>query len=152
METIVMNLNDKQKKVLEYLDGQSLVIACPGSGKTTTMIARANALIQKGVPEEQILVITFTKNAAESMKKKYQEQYGNTNINFGTIHALCFQILREMQGYVYENILKELDKWNFFYEYAKKYYKNMNANDREELFRNVFTEISFVKNADIPLN
>jgi DNA helicase II / ATP-dependent DNA helicase PcrA len=138
-----MELNKQQKAILEHLTGQSLVVACPGSGKTTTMMARTNALVESGVPERTILVMTFTKDAAENMAKKYKKEYGSNHIDFSTIHSVCFKILRESAGYTVNQVLTELEKWEYF---GKACRGMVSFNEMEELIRGLITEISYIKN------
>ena len=138
-----MSLNKKQQAIVDFIRGQALVVACPGSGKTTTMIARAKAIIDSGVDPSSILIMTFTKEAAENMQKKFESQYGKTTIRFGTIHSICFQALRELKGYSEENIITEAEKWDFFGKILKK---KVPKNEMEEFIKGLITEISFVKN------
>ena len=63
-------LNEEQKKALLSTEGQYLVIAGAGSGKTRTIVYRTVWLIENGVPEEKILMVTFTRKASEEMKER----------------------------------------------------------------------------------
>ena len=52
--------NEEQQKAIETIKGQLILVACPGSGKTTTLLGRIHEMIQQGVPAENILMVTFT--------------------------------------------------------------------------------------------
>lgn len=90
-------LNPEQQDVVFNGDGPCLVIAGPGSGKTRTLIYRLAYLLDQGVPEEQILLMTFTKKAAEEMVKRTEELVGHepTNLWAGTFHHVGNLILRK---------------------------------------------------------
>ncbi len=65
-----LELNKEQQAAAEFLDGICVVVAVPGSGKTLTMTHRIGNLIQRGVAPENILGLTFTRNAADAMREK----------------------------------------------------------------------------------
>ncbi len=85
--------------------GPMLVLAGPGSGKTTMIAHRVLRLCREaGVPEEQILVLTYTRAAAQEMRSRSLRLLGteNTGISFGTFHSIFWRMLREqgrLSGY-----------------------------------------------------
>lgn len=146
----MIEFNEEQKEIINYLNGPCLVISCPGSGKTTTMIGRAQALIDSGVEPNKILIMTFTKAAADSMKKKYLKTYDKhtTDICFGTIHAVCFHILCNTKGYQLNNLMQEIDKWEIL---GKIIQGKVDFSEREETIKGLISEISYVKNKMLPV-
>ena len=68
--TFSVKLNQQQKEAVQSTKGPVLLLAVPGSGKTTTLLARLENLLRSGVPDTSVLVITFTNNAAEEMKQR----------------------------------------------------------------------------------
>ena len=69
-----MALNEIQKKAIRHGKGPMLVLAGPGSGKTTVITNRVRYLTEKaGVEPGDILVITFTRAAAREMKERYEQ-------------------------------------------------------------------------------
>ena len=92
-----MNLNRAQKTAIRHKDGPMMVLAGPGSGKTLVITERTRYLIREyNIPEENILVITFTRAAAGEMKERFLRLLGVgiTGVSFGTFHAVFFAILR----------------------------------------------------------
>ena len=90
-----------------------MVIAGPGSGKTTVLTRRIDTLVRRyGVPPEKILVITFTRAAAEEMKARYLMLSGSAGdkVSFGTFHSVFFRILKVRYGYESSQILREGEK------------------------------------------
>lgn len=67
--------NEEQQKAIETIKGQLILVACPGSGKTTTLLGRIHEMIQQGVPAENILMVTFTTAAAGEMKQRFWKKY-----------------------------------------------------------------------------
>ncbi len=84
--------NGQQLKAINSNSPTILCIASPGSGKSSTLVARVWRLIQDGVNPAEICVITFTRAAA----KELQERLGNTRIGFnGNLHSLMFRLLQQ---------------------------------------------------------
>jgi DNA helicase-2/ATP-dependent DNA helicase PcrA len=96
-----MGFTEEQIKAIEWYEGPLMVIGTPGSGKTTVIVNRVNNLIYEyDVRPENILVITFTKAAAVSMKERFLELSGltSTNVRFGTFHSFFYWIIRTAYG------------------------------------------------------
>lgn len=112
--------NDTQLMAISHDVGPCLVLAGPGSGKTTVLINRIlNLIVNLKVDPQNILVITFTKAAATEMKDRFIKLIGDSKYRvdnfptFGTFHSIFFGILRESFGYnlnslVDENINKQI--------------------------------------------
>ena len=90
-------LNEEQLAVVRGGDGPCLVLAGAGSGKTRTIVYRVAFLLEKGVPPEQILLLTFTNKAAREMRERVSGLIGAepTHLWGGTFHHVCHRILRE---------------------------------------------------------
>ena len=95
-------LNQKQKQVAEGLEGIYLVDAGAGTGKTFTLTKKYEKILEEGIKPEQILLVTFTNNAAESMKEKIINScYEKYNIKelldapISTFHSFCNTLLRQ---------------------------------------------------------
>ena len=66
-----MEFNNAQREAVNHFKGAAMVLAGPGSGKTTVITHRIKELIRKDVSPEKILVVTFTKAAAVHMQRKF---------------------------------------------------------------------------------
>lgn len=88
-------LNEAQRAVVEAPDGPILVIAGAGSGKTRVLTARVAALVQRGVPVDAIMLLTFTNRAAREMVSRVEDQLGLSMraMSAGTFHAVGRRIL-----------------------------------------------------------
>ena len=107
-------MNDAQREAVMHGEGPLLVLAGPGSGKTFTITQRILYLIKvMQVPPEEILVITFTKDAARSMQQRFLEQSENFYpVNFGTFHSIFYSILKKSNPAGFKVILQESHKKN----------------------------------------
>ena len=85
-----------QDKAVKCTSENTLIVAAPGSGKTTVIINRIIYLMKNlMVSSENIVVITFTRVAAENMKNRYLKLSDEKSIPyFGTMHSLFYKILR----------------------------------------------------------
>ena len=136
--------NKAQEEAVHTITGPVLIIACPGSGKTTVLMRRINYLIRTGIDPARILTVTFTKAAADGMSKKYASMYGTASGSvFMTIHALCFNILIKEGIYKRESLFTEQEKNDFFISRLKWV---QNIGDVWETARAVITEVSACKN------
>ena len=138
-----MQLTLAQEEAKNFIDGQALLIACPGSGKTTTVIERAIHMVESGINPESMLTITFTKAAADEMLSRFQNKC-NARAKFSTIHSFCYQILSKRYGYKPEDIMKQSEEWMFI---ADKFREQGEApNKIEGLVKEVMSGISYTKN------
>ncbi|GLC26023.1 ATP-dependent helicase [Roseisolibacter agri] len=89
-------LNPAQHAAAAHGDGPLLVIAGAGTGKTRTLIHRVAQLIARGVPPERILLLTFTRRAAQEMLQRVERLVGSVSqrVHGGTFHATAHRLLR----------------------------------------------------------
>jgi DNA helicase-2/ATP-dependent DNA helicase PcrA len=95
------NLNEKQKEAVQYNDGDLLIIAGAGTGKTQVITKRILHIIEKEwAKPSEILALTFTEKAAQEMEDRVMDQmeYGYEQPFISTFHSFCDSILRE-DGY-----------------------------------------------------
>lgn len=129
-----------------HKDGPMLVLAGPGSGKTSVITNRTRMLIEEyGVSPREILVITFTKAAAQEMKERFLKMMGaeQSAVNFGTFHAIFFTILKYAYNFTAANIIREEDKNRFFTETIRK--MQLEIEDEKEFVSNIISEVGLVK-------
>jgi len=98
-QEILKNLTDAQRQAVTHKDGALLVLAGPGSGKTTVVTRRVAHLISQGVPPWEILALTFTNKAAGEMRERIQDQVppetrGLRGLTMATFHSFCARLLR----------------------------------------------------------
>lgn len=86
-------LSEEQKAIVELVDGQHLVLAPPGTGKTELLTQRVNIALQRGINSEQIICLTFTNRAAKGMKERIVEKHPNNGVFIGNIHHFSSNFL-----------------------------------------------------------
>lgn len=147
-----MQFNNSQLKAVKHKSGPMLVIAGPGSGKTTVLTARIRNLIEEySVNPANILVITFTKAAANEMKSRFNNMMGrSTNVTFGTFHAVFFMILMAAYNYSVDSIIKEDVRQNIIKQAIER--SRLEPDDLNEMVSNITGEISRVKTETIDIN
>lgn len=84
-------LNPEQREAADFREGVAVVHAGPGSGKTRTIVERVNRLLEEGYPQENIVALTFTREAAEEMAKR--ANLSEDQKIFRTFHSLCLEII-----------------------------------------------------------
>lgn len=140
-----MGFSKAQAEAVSHQDGPMMVLAGPGSGKTTVITHRVRYLTETcGVNPADILVITFTKAAAVEMKERYEKLIGQSSrVTFGTFHAVFFRILKLAYRYTAENIVKEEQQKAFLRELLLE--TELSPEDENEFIASVLSEISSVK-------
>ena len=87
-------LNPQQREAVKYLEGNLLIVAGAGSGKTKTLVSKVEYLIQKGYDPKRILAITFTNKAAKELKDRIKNTLGVSLPWAGTFHSVANKLLR----------------------------------------------------------
>jgi len=95
-------LNEKQHAAAACGPGPQLVLAGPGTGKTTTLAARFAHLVRTGVDPSRIMAVTFTNKAARQLRQRIAAMVdtGQATLQIGTFHSLAGRILRELAQHV----------------------------------------------------
>lgn len=97
-----MAFHKSQLKAIKHFKGPMMVLAGPGSGKTTVITHRVKCLTEEyKVEPGSILVITFTRAATEEMKQRFRTLMDGKcpPVSFGTFHAVFFSILKHAYRY-----------------------------------------------------
>lgn len=147
----LIEINDKQKQAIETINGQMIIVACPGSGKTTTLINRIHYMTSEmDIDPSSILMVTFTKAAAVEMKERYLSLYGrSTSVYFGTIHSFCRAlILKFAPERMAGGIVSDEDVTNLF---MRRLRNARNIGNKLEFINDVRLDISVYKNSQSPL-
>ena len=148
-----MSLNEAQKKAIVHKDGPCMVLAGPGSGKTTVITNRIEYLINRHkVRPEEILVITFSKAAAKEMKERFRKLCDGTHapVTFGTFHGIYYGILKWAYRLSADNIFSEEQKYQLIRQVVE--HLNVDIDDEKDFLQGISNEISAVKNNRIPLH
>ena len=97
LETLRKELNPEQFKAVATTEGAILIIAGAGSGKTRVITFRIAHMLDKGIPQSQILALTFTNKAAKEMTDRIKSltQKKLQNLTISTFHAFGVKILRQ---------------------------------------------------------
>lgn len=150
-----MPFNKAQEAAVNHGEGPMMVLAGPGSGKTTVVTHRVQSLIERhGVNPSSILVITFTRAAAREMKERFERLMEGRclrgQVSFGTFHAVFFRILKLAYGYEAADIIREDQRLRFMRELVAK--EQLEPEDENELIASLLSEISSVKGELIDLD
>ncbi|MCD8216651.1 MAG: ATP-dependent helicase [Clostridiales bacterium] len=147
-----MRVDQTQSQAIQLKDGPAIILAGPGSGKTTVITGRIACLIrQYRVRPENILVITFSRAAAGEMKERFCALMGGQSVpvTFGTFHAVYFHILKRAYGYTSDNIAKEEQRTRFIREFIHRL--RLEYDDEADFIRGILGEISLIKNTGVDL-
>ncbi|MCF0134100.1 MAG: ATP-dependent helicase [Blautia sp.] len=141
-----MKKNASQIRAIAHLSGPMMVLAGPGSGKTSVIVERtANMICEGKIDPSSILVVTFSKSAADEMKERFLQFMGmnRTSVTFGTFHGVFYSILKHAYGFGKENILSPEEKHTILKELSLKQGEDLvlEGDFPEEIAR----EISVVK-------
>ncbi len=95
-----IRFNTAQQKAIDHGPGPVAVQAGPGTGKTQTLMGRVSRLLQQGVNPRQILVLTFTRRAAQELKERLSRIYGPGQAlpRAETMHAMAFEHWKNVYG------------------------------------------------------
>ncbi len=141
-----MAFHEAQLQAIHHREGSMMVLAGPGSGKTTVITHRVKYLVEEcGVEPGSILVITFTKAAAQEMRQRFEKLTDGRRlpVSFGTFHAVFFAILKHAYRYDASNIAREEQRTRIIRELVDKL--RMEVEDEAEFTAQILAEISLVK-------
>lgn len=93
-------LNDKQRKVVFDLKGNTIVSASPGSGKTKTLVARAQHKLESIPSHKSLALITYTNAGADEISYRLSDR--DNKVFVGTIHRFCLEFILRPFGWLYE--------------------------------------------------
>lgn len=143
---MAMQKNEAQEEAIETTEGQLLVIACPGSGKTTTLVRRIANMIRKGADPSSIIMMTFSRAAAKEMADRFKRQFPDLpqEVNFCTIHSFCFGLVQEYCGYTGSSIISTEETYSLF---RRELYDNQNImSNFSDFCKKLLLDIGNVKN------
>ncbi len=135
-------------KVVKSKANNVLVLAGAGSGKTLTIVGKIKYLIDKGILEDEILCISFTKIAATSLQKKLEKE--NIYINVKTFHSLGYSIIKDYYDYklidnnLLENIIdKHLKNNKYLYLICKASFIEIGKGNINDIKNNIILNTKY---------
>lgn len=97
----LQGLNPEQLEFAQHIYGPCLAVAGPGSGKTHTVVSRAEHMINSGISPDNMLMFSFTKKAAGEMKERIIRRIPSAQtMTVGTYHSFCSRLLRKYAHYI----------------------------------------------------
>ena len=144
---ILNGLNENQRQAVTSTNEKSIVIAGPGSGKTSVVSARTIWLIEeKKISPEKILVLTFSKAAAKEMEDRTKKLGGPElkKVSFSTIHAFSYRLLTEFNGLQRNSLLTEKHALELFTKSVATVSAET-AKDKEAVLQ-LMNETGYIKN------
>ena len=150
VEKYSIKLNEQQEKAVLSIDGSILLLAVPGSGKTTVIVSRVGYMVLcKNICPENILTLTYSVAAASDMKERYKKVFGNefeNQLNFRTINSFCCDVIRyyERIGNTKKfDLIKDKEK----YKTISNIYREVENNfPTEYIITDIISKISYFKN------
>ncbi|MDH7578974.1 MAG: UvrD-helicase domain-containing protein [Bacillota bacterium] len=145
---IPYGLNQEQWEAVSSSSPAIAVIAGPGTGKTKTLVCRIAYLVKKcGIPPSQVTAVTFTNKAANEMRTRLEQHFGDKRtagvMTIGTFHSICLQILSKWRGKDNITIIDEYTAVSIIEEILKDLKLDISPRD-------VMRGISLLKNGAFP--
>ena len=147
-----MKRNPSQIRAIAHLSGPMMVLAGPGSGKTSVIVERTAYMINEGkISASSILVVTFSRAAAVEMKERFLKfvNKDRSEVTFGTFHGIFYGILKAAYSLNASNILSEEEKYSILREMTEKFGQEMEQEG--DFLEEIAKEISVVKGNCISL-
>lgn len=150
-------LNPRQAEAVTTLEGPVLLLAVPGSGKTTALVTRLGYMVlARGIPPENILAITYTRAATAEMRTRYEQRFGAhgeaagaDRIAFQTINSISHSIIRHYSAAVSGRpAFPLLDNGGDNTRLVREIYQDINSGQYPDdaTVRAIQTQITYVKN------
>lgn len=130
------NLDKYQKEAVLSTSDKTLIVAPPGSGKTTVIINRIKHLMDSGIEAKNIVILTFTKSAAENMKQRFNSisNYSRTPF-FGTFHGLFYKMLAKYYGNI--SIINSAEAYNLIKKQLTQITEDVGDDKVKEVLNNI---------------
>ncbi len=138
--------SEAQREAICHTEGPCMVIAGPGSGKTSCITKRIQYLIESaGVNPADILVVSFTRAAAKEMEDRFKgmTKGKDYSVRFGTFHSIFYWIIKTAYNLNNSNIITEEEKRKILDKLMND--RALNYDNKEEVITGIISQISFVK-------
>lgn len=144
-----MVFNQEQSDAVSHVEGPMMIVAGPGSGKTTVITHRIKYMIESaGIKPADILVITFTKAAANEMETRFKQltEGSDYSVRFGTFHSIFFWIIKTAYKLDNSCVISETDKRKLIEQIMSELsIEAENYGNRDEVVSNIIAQIGIVK-------
>lgn len=143
-------LNKQQERALLAVEGANLLLAVPGSGKTTVLVSRlGHMVINKNIPPESILAITFGNNSGNEMRQRFSAKFGQDlgdRIDFRTINSLSLKIYTDYCDRTGTPKRKQIQSSEKRILLKNIYQKHNGKDSTENEYLELAAAISYIKN------
>lgn len=146
-----MKYSKEQSDAIMHVEGPMLVVAGPGSGKTAVITRRIKYLIESaGVNPADILVITFTRAAANEMENRFKAMTEDNvyPVRFGTFHSIFFWIIKTAYNLDNSSVISESEKRimieRLVSDISSKQKYNL-LDNKEDIISSIISQIGIVK-------
>jgi len=139
-----MAFTKEQEKAISSQARAVLVVAGPGSGKTTVLTERLVYLLKNAADSGSCLLLSFTRASSKEMALRFRKRrLSGVSPHFSTIHALCLSLLKEGRGVGKENLVDLYEKMDWISRYFLE--QGIAREEVEELLPNYCNQISYFK-------
>ena len=151
VNTFPIQLNQQQQEAVQSTEGAVLLLAVPGSGKTTVLVTRLGYMIYcRNIHPESILTVTYTVAATKDMSKRFADRFGEEmaeKLEFRTINGICAKIIqyygRQIGKTPFELVKEEKNTTGMLVKICQEH--GMGYPTESDL-KNVRTMITYIKN------
>ena len=143
-----ISLNKQQETAVQAVDGPCLLLAVPGSGKTTVLVTRLGYMLHLGIDPEKILTLTYTVAATNDMSERFSRLFGTeSGLEFRTINGISSKIISFFSGKIGKvSFDLETNEGERFSRIAAAYISNSSEYPTDSDIRELSTEITYIKN------
>ena len=151
VNTFPIQLNQQQQEAVQSTEGAVLLLAVPGSGKTTVLVTRLGYMIYcRNIHPDSILTVTYTVAATKDMSKRFADRFGEEmaeKLEFRTINGICAKIIqyygRKIGKTPFELVKEEKNTTGMLVKICQEH--GMGYPTESDL-KNVRTMITYIKN------
>lgn len=151
VNTFPIQLNQQQQEAVQSTEGAVLLLAVPGSGKTTVLVTRLGYMIYcRNIQPESILTVTYTVAATKDMSKRFADRFGEEmaeKLEFRTINGICAKVIqyygRKIGKTPFELVKEEKNTTGMLVKICQEH--GMGYPTESDL-KNVRTMITYIKN------
>jgi len=141
-----MELNEAQQQAVNLVDGQLVIVACPGSGKTTTLLNRIYHMTNElNIDPKSIMLVTFSKEATREMKDRYNKYPNAKEVYFGTIHAFCLGLIKKFSPAKFgTGVVSEKESIDYFMNFPNI---DSSVGNKYDFIKDLLLDIGNLKNS-----